>query len=74
MNNNDNQPDNPLAFPTPDRAVGMSLRDYFAAAAISGSPIRSSRADDQRRDAEHYARWAYLVADAMLKERETTGK
>jgi hypothetical protein len=45
---------------------GMSLRDYFAAAAMTGllaSPRRTGRADQ-------YARDAWDQADAMLAARE----
>jgi hypothetical protein len=46
--------------------MGMSLRDYFAAAALQGllaSPRRTGRADE-------YARDAWDQADAMLDARE----
>lgn len=45
---------------------GMTLRDYFAAKVIQGlfaCPIQPQS------DPEMYARDAYAVADAMLKER-----
>lgn len=45
---------------------GMTLRDYFAAAALQGmlaDPQREGLADD-------YAKHAYLCADAMIKARE----
>ena len=45
---------------------GMTLRDYFAAAALQGlltDPQREGLCDD-------YAKHAYLCADAMLKARE----
>ena len=44
----------------------MTLRDYFAAKAITGmlaSPIQSQSGADM------YARDAYTIADAMLLER-----
>ena len=47
-------------------AGGMTLRDYFAAKAITGmlaSPIQSQSGADM------YARDAYTIADAMLLER-----
>lgn len=43
----------------------MTLRDYFAAAALTGL-----LADDQIRDKwEGFAKNVYQIADAMLKER-----
>ena len=44
---------------------GMSLRDYFAAAAMQG--ILASRPDYEK--FAHLATDAYAIADAMLKER-----
>lgn len=46
---------------------GMSLRDYFAAAALSGF-LHYQQAFDNSKMAAH---WAYEQADAMLKERAT---
>lgn len=43
--------------------TGMTLRDYFAAAALSNSYTSSERAP------EDVAKWAYQVADEMLKAR-----
>ena len=55
-------------------AMGMSLRDYFAAKAMQGLMTRQdgagfdfARAPD---DAKRVALWAYDLADAMLKARE----
>lgn len=63
--------DNTPAFPInsdnyahPDNA-GMTLRDYFAAAALQGGLSHNRPASD----AEGWARWAYKMADAMIKER-----
>ena len=47
-------------------AFGMSLRDYFAAAALIGSVSRSLPINE----ADVHAAWAYQLADAMLTERE----
>jgi hypothetical protein len=47
-------------------AVGISLRDYFAAAAVHGVIMRSSA----NHNALHIADMAYQVADAMLAERD----
>ena len=44
--------------------VGITVRDYFAAAALQGKlATRPMTAP------EDYARWAYRFADAMLAER-----
>jgi hypothetical protein len=43
---------------------GMSLRDYFAAAALTGQI-----ADGTAKGPEIESRWAYQYADAMLAER-----
>ncbi len=60
------------AFPTDGEygayTAGMTLRDYFAAAALSGIVAAHSGetalpADDKA------ARWSYQAADAMLAER-----
>ena len=47
---------------------GMSLRDYFAAAALQG--IISQYTSDQPPNVNAMAKEAYLCADAMLKARE----
>ena len=44
---------------------GMDLRDYFAAAALTG--LAASAKGQVESDV--YAKGAYLIADAMLKER-----
>lgn len=46
-------------------SAGMTLRDYFAAAAITGLIAQSDKAGR----ADEFARQAYVVADAMLEER-----
>jgi hypothetical protein len=43
---------------------GMTLRDYFAAAALQGNLIEPTANNDE------VAKWAYSLADAMLKARE----
>lgn len=45
--------------------TGMSLRDYFAAAAMQGMYAE----DAERHTFEGVAKAAYLTADAMLAER-----
>lgn len=64
---------NPSAFPqslTGETGAfvgceGMTLRDYFAAAALTG--LLASSTGDQP---ENFAKGAYLMADAMLAARE----
>ncbi len=47
----------------PDEKHGMTLRDYFAAKAMQGTiPAHD--------EVQSIAKWAYHVADAMLKARE----
>lgn len=77
VDNGENQmsdrPDNPSAFPVPledyrdinHPLPGMDLRDYFAAAFLSGvaaNPEASYEPAD-------LANWAYRNADTMLAER-----
>ena len=45
---------------------GMTLRDYFAAAALTGLMEASGAMHDKE-----IAKWAYEFADAMLKARES---
>ena len=54
------------AYPVPSLAVssGMTIRDYFAAAALQGNLIEPTASNDD------VAKWAYSLADAMLKARE----
>ena len=52
----------PESFGGADR--GVSLRDYFAAAALTGLPRSSYSGCEQ-----HMAEKAYKIADAMLKAR-----
>lgn len=70
---------NEPAFPIPATEYhgmdsGMTLRDYFAAKAMQafiagamsdGAPLRTMDGDDKVA-----AKAAYIIADAMLKERE----
>ncbi len=68
MNKNDGGP----AFPSPysriDSNPGMSLRDYFAAAALTGL-LSSGIAAKRGQTSEDVAAIAYRNADAMLAER-----
>lgn len=56
------------AFPVMYESQGMSLRDYFAAAALQGA-LADTRCNGPF---EAYAKDAYLYADAMLAERVKT--
>lgn len=51
----------PLKWETDCCQTGMTLRDYFAAKALTISPIFSI---------SDKAAWAYKMADAMLEARE----
>ena len=81
-----NKPENPRAFPLPvsDNNMGyegMTLRDYFAAAALNkcidyttaadddGSPNNPHNTPDEL--AGLIANYAYAIADAMLEERQS---
>lgn len=62
------------AFPVPDypRGSGMSLRDWFASQALNGLLSNSTlkQTDFSMSGQEAVAKGAYMIADAMLKERE----
>jgi hypothetical protein len=47
------------------KQAGMTLRDYFAAKAITGC------LPGPKADADERARWAYRMADAMLAARNS---
>ena len=59
-------------------ANGMTLRDYFAAKALQ--PFMAWSLDQKPYDgydtaakaASAYAKWAYVIADAMLRARNPT--
>jgi hypothetical protein len=57
-------PNNPDAFPT-SFGRGMTLRDHFAAAALTG--LMANGTEDEMAER---AKWAYQQADAMLAARE----
>lgn len=61
---------NPPAFPALhlDGHRGMSLRDYYAAAALMSMLSSPEKIDS--RTPELAAVWCYKFADAMLKQRE----
>jgi hypothetical protein len=63
------------AFPNPHRTdmTGMTLRDYFAAKALTTMfypAIMESIRTDVDLDCDKVAEFAYKMADAMLKARE----
>ena len=73
MSNNDGGP----AFPREEYQdcsrigqQGMSLRDYFAAAALQGMMSNPRLEDDFSNDRTALAEIAYEQADAMLAERD----
>lgn len=53
----------------PEGSYGMSLRDYFAAAALQGLLA----APDVSGSPEGLAKWAYKYSDAMLAEHTKGG-
>lgn len=61
--------DDPLATPPVELAKNMALRDYFAAAALTGI-LSASPAFTHKIAHDLAAEEAYTYADAMLKERE----
>ena len=58
---------------TPAEAAGMSLRDYFAAAAMQGE-LAGNAGEWRDTSVGDLARWSYRVADAMLAERAKGGE
>ena len=71
------KPNNPLAFPSEVGSrealqKGMTLRDYFAAKAMNGylSASIDLIGHGMPIDAKNIANECYLIADAMLKQRE----
>lgn len=70
----EDKPDNPMAFPVDsgDKQFpyqeGMTLRDYFAAAALMGFMANKNRPTNF--DPDDDADYCYKLADALLKARE----
>ena len=75
-------PDGGPAFPVPNwSASGMTLRDYFAAAALQGllsklqiidqTGVYGIKVDDKIAYNYEVAESCYCLADAMLRARET---
>lgn len=54
------------AFPVECLSIGMTLRDYFAAAALQGSIANPESSGDWN----DFAADAYRYADAMLERRK----
>ena len=46
---------------------GMTMRDYFAAAALQGMMAEYDPEDELE---HHIAKWSYKAADAMIRARE----
>jgi hypothetical protein len=62
----------PNEYANPNNRTGMTLRDYFAAKAMTTMfypAIMESIRTDKDLDCGQVAAFAYLMADAMLKER-----
>lgn len=54
-----------------EQHAGMSLRDFFAAAALQGlCAAHSAEGEWTHGSAEHTVRTAYAMADAMISHRE----
>ena len=86
MKNQEKKPKNPSAYPSWDMTFnenpntnlfsagtsqGMSLRDYFANSAMQGMLSNTNIIDDvSNSDADYISLRSYLIADAMLKQRE----
>ena len=64
--------DGPTAFPITRpgyETLGMTLRDYFAAAALNGL-ISTGAGNRSKQSMELLPQLAYMTADAMLAARE----
>lgn len=79
MENTENKkPENPQAFPqtwivngtTDNWENGMNLRDYFANSAMQGICVNAGRNGYSFGNVEQIAELSYMMADAMLKQRE----
>jgi hypothetical protein len=65
------RPKNPNAFPADtvgETYSGMSLRDYFATAAMQG--LTAKYGETRQVSYDSRAKESYKIADAMLKARE----
>ena len=71
ITSNDKKPQNPNAFPLEYHGDGMTLRDYFAAKAMSAIIGNRNMLDSiDSNSIEHVSLRSYDFADAMLKQRE----
>ena len=68
MKTENKKPENPFAFPLVECSDGMTLRDYFAAKALTS--MLSKPQENDSRTPLLAATWSYKFADAMLKQRE----
>jgi len=57
-----------MHFDLAENEHGMTLRDYFAAKAMQGL-LAQFQGCANGCDPAHHAKWAYEMADAMLKAR-----
>lgn len=55
--------------PAPPVVPGMTLRDHFACAALSGLLVAHESDPEFACEIDHYAADAYRIADAMLAAR-----
>lgn len=63
----------PITEPTRFSEFGLTARDYFAAAALPGLVMLCANDDtiaDGKTYAQHIAKNAYALADALIAERE----
>ena len=69
------KPNGGPAFPIPDEAAGMTLRDWFAGKALEGLLAGEPDAGNyhERMASSETAERAYELADAMLKAKEADG-
>ena len=72
MSKNDGGPAFPMYSEVGNlHSEGMSLRDYFAAAALQGMLCNGFRPDEVWANSNSsYSKAAYVLADRMLRERE----
>ena len=64
------QPNGPDGLPTAELHYGMSLRDYFAAAALTGMLASTDTCEIVVK--KSMVQFAYKMADAMIAERRKT--
>ena len=66
--------DGGTAFPTEYNDRGLTMRDYFAAAALTGlvnnRELVGKESDKKLKGSAAYAAQAYILADAMLEARK----